>query len=270
MIRIGTIWDRTTETLAARGSVLVGIAGLLLLGPGIVQAAADAAASDGALGRSVAGLIGLAAAVLTLWGSLALTAAASDRATSQRDAIMASSVRLGVAVGLLAIAVLVAIVAFLPGVLLLVSAGFDMARAQAGLKQVNVDVARAGWAMLYFLLIGIVALWISARLVPLFAIIVNERRGVGAYSRSFALTRGSTLRLIGVLLLYAIVLLVVLMAATSIVGLAVRLVLGGEARVAITFATAVVSAIVTAGFAILQNVFSARFYLAAREARDAA
>lgn len=270
MIRIGTIWDRTTEMLAARGGIFVGIAGLLLLGPGIVQAAADAAASDGALGRAAAGIIGIIAAVLTLWGSLALTAAASGSATHQRDAIVSSSSRLGVAVGLLVIAVLVAILAFLPGVLLLLSAGFDMARAQAGLRQTDIDFVRAGWAMLYFVVVAIVALWISARLVPLFAIIMNERRGIGAYARSIALTRGSTLRLVGVLLLYAIVMLVVLMAATSIVGLAVRLVLGADAQVAITFATAVVSAIVTAGFAILQNVFSAQFYLAAREARDAA
>ena len=125
-----------------------------------------------------------------------------------------------------------------------------------------------GLSMLYFLVLCVACVWLGAKLVPLLGVVVNERRGLGALRRSFALTRGSTLKLIGVLILYSIVLLVVLLAATSIVGLAVRLFVGADGAAWVAFAIAAVTAIITAIFSIIQAVFSGQFYLAAREARD--
>ena len=163
-----------------------------------------------------------------------------------------------------------AFIATLPGVFLLVFSGFDVERARAGLSQDNLDVAMFGLAMLYFLALCVACVWLGAKLVPLLGVVVNERRGLGALRRSFALTRGSTLKLIGVLILYSIVLLVVLLAATSIVGLVVRLLVGADGAAWVAFAIAAVTAIITAIFSIIQAVFSGQFYLAAREARDPA
>ncbi|MGJ3627198.1 hypothetical protein AB5I41_10140 [Sphingomonas sp. MMS24-JH45] len=101
--------------------------------------------------------------------------------------------------------------------------------------------------------------------MPLFGVVVNERRGLGALGRSFALTRGAALRLIGVLILYGIVLVVVMSAATMVVGVVARLLLGADAAATVAFIVAIVSALVTALGSVVQSVFYAQYYVAARD-----
>ncbi len=112
-----------------------------------------------------------------------------------------------------------------------------------------------------------VALWLTARLVPLFPVIVNERLGVAALRRAFALSRGTAGRMIGVIILFGIVLLVVVMAVTLVVGSIAALLLGREAEGAIAFVVALASGAVTAAATVVQTVFYARFYAAALAAR---
>ena len=269
MIRIGTIWDRTTEVIGGRLDILAAIATLLLFGPNVVQAVLVALAGPSGALATVAALLGLVVLVLTIWGTLALTAVASDPAVDRARGIAIGRDRLGAGLAVLLVVVVVTIVASLPGVILLVASGFDMERARQGLDQTDMDFSRAGMAILWFFLLTLVGLWFSARMVPLFAVVVNERRGLGAFARAFALTRGSTIRLIGVMILYAIVILVVLAATTTVFGLIFRLILGPESPGGVRLVTSIVSAVVTAAFAILQNAFSAQFYLAARD-RDGA
>ena len=38
MIRIGTVWERTTEVIAGRAALLAWLAGLFLFAPGVLQA----------------------------------------------------------------------------------------------------------------------------------------------------------------------------------------------------------------------------------------
>lgn len=268
MISIGTIWERTTDVLAGRAGILATIAFALLFLPGVIQPAL-AAGFGTAAGPSLLGsLLTIVVSVLTVWGTLSLTAVASDPGVTRDRALSIGAARLGSAFGVLLIVVVVAIVAAIPGILLLASANFDWARAQQGLDQSQFDVAKAGWALLYFLGYLLFWLWVSARLVPLLAIVVNERLGLGAIRRTFALTRGSTLKLIGVFLLYAIVLFVSVLAASSIFGLILRLILGSEAQATVTFLTGIPVAAVTALFSVVQSVFSAQFYLAARDRHD--
>lgn len=266
MPRISTIWDRTTEVLAGRAGILTTIAALLLFAPAVAQAVL--AATTGAE-SIVVSLWNIVALVLTIWASLSLTAVASDPAVTREGALATGLARLGAGLGILVIAMVIALLALVPGVLLLVAGGLKF------LPTGKIDPASAAGTaalvgMLYFFVLSLVALWVSARLVPLFAIVVNERRGLGAFRRSFELTRGSTLKLIGVMILYAIVLFVVFAAATTVVGLILRLVLGTEAAAAISIGVAVVAGVVTAGAAVVQNVFSAQFYVATAAERDMA
>ena len=164
--------------------------------------------------------------------------------------------------------VLILFVAALPGILLLVSAGFDVERARAGLEQTAVNGSRVAAGALYFVILTVFLLWAGARLLPLMPVIVNERRGLGAIARSFALTRGSTLKLVWVILLYAIVVLVAMVAVGSVFGLIARLVLGEDQAPAVAFVAAAASGVLTTGFTVLQMVFEAQFYLAARARLD--
>jgi hypothetical protein len=266
MPRISTIWDRTTEVLAGRAGILSVIAALLLFAPAVARAVLAAAVGEESIFVSLWNLIAL---VLTIWASLSLTAVASDPAVTREGALATGVARLGPGLGVLAVAIVVAIIAFVPGIVLLVLGGLKF------LPNGKIDPASAtGGAaligMLYFFVMSLVALWVSARLVPLFAIVVNERCGLGAFRRSFELTRGSTLKLIGVMILYAIVLFVVFAAATSVVGLILRLALGSEAVATVSIGVAVIAGIITAGAAVVQNVFSAQFYVATAGERETA
>jgi hypothetical protein len=266
MPRISNIWDRTTEVIAGRAGILAAIAGLLLFAPAIAQAVLAAALGPQSV---VVSLWSLVALVLTIWASLALTAVASDPAVTRERALTIGISRLGAGFGVLIAAIGIGIVALLPGGMLLAYGGVKFLPT-GGINPASITGGVALVGMLYFFVLSLVALWVSARLLPLFAVVVNERRGLGAFRRSFELTRGSTLKLIGVMILYAIVLFVVFAAATSVVGLILRLALGSEAALAVSIGVAIVAGIITAGAGVLQNVFSAQFYVATAGERETA
>lgn len=270
MVRIGTVWDRTMEVISGRFAILAGIALLLLFAPPVLQAAVDAFGGKSGTMRLTGGVIGILVGLAAIAGTLALTAVATDPAVDQRQALAIGGRRLGPAVAIVLVVTLLLFLLAIPGGALMYASGFDIARARAGLDQTGLDAGTLGAALLYFVILFVFLLWLAARLVPLMAVIVNERRGLGAIGRSLALTRGATLKLIGVLILYGIVAGVALLAATAIVGLVVRLIVGGGQPGVVALAVAIASAAVTTGFSVLQSVFSGQYYVAAREMRDAA
>jgi hypothetical protein len=270
MVRIGTVWDLTVDVLQGRAGILAGLAALYLFVPDMVSRALTAFGGTGA-GMALLGLVVVAAVVLLLvMGILALTAVASDPAVGRAAAVRIALARLPAALGVVLTMVGVALVAFVPLALLLWRAGVAVDRVSGRMDMTNADGGSMGIALLLSLVLLVVGLWLSARLVPLLAVVVNERRGVGAFRRSFALTRGAGGRLMGVILLYAVVLLVVMAAVTSVTGIVARLLLGGEADGAVTFVTGSASAIVTAAATVLQAVFYTQFYVAAHAAEGAA
>lgn len=269
-VRIGTVWDRTVDVLQGRAGMLAALAFGFMIAPTLIGNALTAFAPAGTAVQALAGLVNIAASLLLLAGLLAVTAVASDPAVDRRAAAAAGFRRLGPALGVLVVVILAAALVILPIAWLAVSSGATY-NAVSG----KVDVSRAsgsGVALAGFLSIAaaIAGLWVSAKLVPLFGVVVNERRGMGALARSFALTRGATLRLIGVLILYFIVLAVVMRAATSVVGVVARLLLGAEAGATVAFIVAIVSALLTALGSVVQSVFYAQFYVAARDAEGVA
>jgi hypothetical protein len=262
MVKIGTVWDRTTEVIGGRGGMLAGIALAGIFVPSLVQAAFR----DFAL--PAAGFVGLLATIVMLWAQLAVVAASSDPGTTRGDAQRIATARLLPGLGVVVVLVIVMAVVAAPGVALLWASGYDFAAAQAGRAQGAISLDKIAGAGAYFLVFGVFMLWAGARLALLYPVIVNERLGLGAVARSFRLTHGLTWKIIGVLILYAIVFLVALMAATSITGLVFRLILGGGHIPLVTFIAGVAGAAVTTIFAVLQAVFTAQLYLAARAARD--
>ncbi|WP_184503806.1 hypothetical protein [Sphingomonas endophytica] len=264
MVRIGDVWDRTVDVLRGRTAILIGIALLTLVLPGIVA---------GALGTVVplqdpfivaVPLVRLAMLVLLVLGVLAMTAVASDPAVDRAQGLRIAAQRLLAALGVLIALVLAALALFIPAGVLFRLSGATL----SGEGTLDMSHAASGYAAgagLLVLLAALLGLWLSARIVPLFGIVVNERRGFGALRRSLALTKGSTLKLIGVLILYFILTTVAMLAATMVSGVVARLALGGDATAGVAFVVAVVRTLISAGATTVQSVFYARFYVAAIE-----
>lgn len=269
MVRIGTVWDRTTDVLAGRGGMLAGLAALFLFLPDVARGALLSFGGTGEAAALARIPLSLALLVLLVMGILALTAVASDPAVTQRDAVDVSVRRLGPAIGVVLVMVVVAMLALIPVGALIAVAGVavDPVTGDADVSRANTGML--GAAGLLLLVLAILGLWVSARLVPLMAVVVNERRGLGAFGRSFALTRGAGLRLVGVLLLYAVVLLVVIAALGSVIGVFAALLLGPEQKATVDFVASVASALVTAAATVVQTVFYTQFYVAARAAEGA-
>lgn len=270
MISMGQVWDRTTAVIAGRLGILTTIALLLLVLPPVVQVVIDLLTGGQAGLKWVGGVVSIAVVVAATIATLAITAVATDPSVDRRAALIAGVARIGPMIGILVIVGIVALLAMLPGAALIAAAGYDMQRAALGLSQDNLNPGMFALSLGYFLLLGIAALWLGARLVPLMAVVVNERRGLGAIKRSFDLSKGSALKLIGVLILYSILFGVVMLASGAVVGLVVRLIVGADGVAAVSIAVALVSAVVTAAFSVVQAVFSGQFYLAARAVRDPA
>ena len=268
MIRMGTVWDQTVEVLQGRSRILAGIALPFFFLPSVANGAVSAwsgGAGGGGAG-AIGAVVGLAVFALTLFGMLAITAIASDPAADARAARGIAGARMGKAiVVLLVVGVVGAVVALIVGGLFY-AAGV---RVDAS-GEPDMSAVTPGWAgvlTIVTLALLVAALWLTARLAALFPVVVNEARGVAAFGRSFALTRGSAGRLIGVLILFMIVVAVALGAASGVTAVVARLILGGDAQAGVAFVASIAGAVVSSIAAVVQTVFYARFYALALAAK---
>jgi hypothetical protein len=260
--RMGDVWDSTVQAVGGRLPMILPVAALTLFAPSVVQAAVQAYAPPGVAPRPAVLLVSLALLVITLWGGLAITAMLSSPATTRGSAMGQASARLPVALGLTVVALLALVVAVLPIGFAIGSSGIDMAALQAGnpaaMEAITPGIRR--FTALYGIALVLVMIWLGARLLPLNAVIANERRGLGSFARAFSLTRGLTWRLLGVTILFVIVLLVATSAAQLVTGIVFRLVLGADSIATATFLAGAAAAVVSTGFTILAYGFVARLW----------
>lgn len=263
MIRIGTVWDRTVEVLQGRGGILATIALLTLFLPAVASGAFRSF-TDPRSAAMMAGVpIGIVLLLLLVFGLLAITAVASDPAVDRQAAFRIAGRRLLPAIGVLFVVGLIIGLFAVPAAIAFAVSGATMNTAGA----VNFEQAAVGRVLVFAILLllsGLFALWIIAKLVPLLAVIIGEGMALRAIRRSFHLTRGATMKLIGFLILYLIVAGVLSIAATLVTGTVARIALGSEANGAVAFLVAVANAAVTAVTTVVQTVFYAQYYVAAR------
>jgi hypothetical protein len=262
MVRMSAVWDSTVAVFSGRGGVIVRVALLTLFLPSVIRAAATLGTGPGA--KLLDGVLGLVAFVVSLFGTLAITALASDPATGERRAYAMARDTLPGAIGTVVLLGIAATLLLLPGIVLLVGSGFDLRAAQLDLPQATLRPGMLLGSAVYVLVLSAVLLWAFARVAPLYAVLVNERCGVRAIARAFAMTRGLALRIVGVLILFAIVVTVAWLASTWVAGTVFRLVLGDRPPL-VGFATALVTGAVTTVLGVIQPVFTARLYAAIRE-----
>lgn len=271
MIKMGTIWDRTTEFLRDHLAALMPIVLLSIFASSSVSNALQPLSvnATGATGPIVT-LVILVCALASVWGQIAVTAFAIDPAAGASTAMARATRRfLAVILVLLVFVIALALLAAPIGVMLALG-GFDFQGAAAGV-QPTLAPAYAGMVALYALALLPVFLFLIARLALLMPVLTNEPGWFGAFGRSFALTRGLTWKLIGVIILYLIVSVVVTLAVQAVFGSILYLLQGDNAG-AISIAsvlTAIVLSAVSTAFTLLSTVFIAKLYVAVTGRQEA-
>lgn len=268
-VRIGSVWDSTQQVLAGRTSMLVPFAAIGFVLPAMLQVLLVPQTSMAKMSASASAtgvLVGLIAIVLGIWAQLAIMALATHPATTSAEASRAGVRRLLPLLGVaFAMGLIIALVVFVPLVVLGLS-GFDFTRAVAAQgNPALMPPLPSGAALfigLYALTLVVLGFWLMARLMLTYAVVLNERRGLGAIRRSIALTRGMTWRLIGITILFSIVFFVAAAAVQGVAGLIFRLILGADRITWVLALTGLVGSIVTAGFMTMAYVFIARLYVA--------
>jgi hypothetical protein len=263
MVKMSTVWDRTAEFLSDNIGTILPIALLAFFVPASIEGNFQAAMRDAGLSLIVAlRLVQLAFAVLSVWGSLTLVAMALDLADGSTAGIVARNRLLpALAVSITLAAAALVLVLPIPGIL--AATGYDLMGIARG-DDVSLSGAAATMIAAYGLVLMAFFLWIGARLIVTTPVIVREKRMFGALRQSWKLTRGSTLRIIGVMLLFALVAWVSMLAANLVFGSVFALVTGGGAD-GVTLAgvlTSIAVAAVQTGFTVLVPAFTAKLYLA--------
>lgn len=275
-VSVSAVWDRATEFLGDNIAPVIAIALPFIYLPQLVQNSLQPIASD-PTSSGIVIFVSFVAILVGIWGQLQVMALALDPGRPAGDARAVASVgllRVIVVSILLSIATLML---FVPIFGALWGAGIDfeaVARASASGTAPPPPpgmTASIGWFLvLYATAMALFLIWAGVRLFVVNTVILAEGKMLEAIARSFQITRGHTLALIGLMLLYGIVSFVAVLAAQTVFGSIFGLVLGGEGRITIaTVMTAAVSAMVATAFALLLASFAVHFYLAVR-ARDVA
>lgn len=263
MVKMGNVWDRTSEVLSGRAGMLAAIAVPALLVPTIVRDGFVGYATPGTpVFALIGGLLSIIVLVIMLWGELAIIAASTLPTTGRAEAQALANRRLLPLIGVSLVMVLIAGVLLTPAFIALAGSGFDWQRAAAGIAQTSVNARRLAFAGLYLLVFAIIALFVGARLVVVNAVVLNESLGLGAIRRSWVLTRGHTWRIVGVLLLFVIVVSIAVLAAGSVSGLVFRLILGADAVAMVSLLAGIVGSAVSTIFTVIALVFIAQLYVA--------
>lgn len=273
MVRMSDVWDRASQVIAGRLGILASIAFLFLWLPGVVRTAAQLAvgsagtvATAGIGGVAVA-LLGLVLAAVGAIGHLALVAVASDPAVTRGDALRIALARFWPYVGVMLIVVIVAALLVAPVFGVLAAAYPGVAAMRAGTPP-PLSSGTGLFVALYSLAAVAVLIWAEARVLSaLVPVVVNERLGVGSFARAFALTRGLGWRIVGVMLLFAVVTIVGLLALRSVVGVVIGLSIGTDHAGLATLVGAAVLAVVGCVISVVVSAFTAQLYLAARAQR---
>jgi hypothetical protein len=272
MVEMGAVWDRAVEFLSDHVGVVTPIAILAILVPTSISGSLEPLQITG--GESVRiglGVLALGFAVLQVWGQLAITALAIDPVIGPR-ANQVATARLLPAIGIFLLLFVAVLVIAAPVAVMLAAAGVDLTSLSPGQRNpIDIPPSVGIGVLVYGLVMAIVLLFFAVRLVPLTPVIVAEQRGLGAIPRAFALSRGIALKLFGVLILYAIVATVAILAVRTVFGSVLGLLGGNDCNVSVaTVVTAIAVAAVSTALTVLATAFVAKLYVAIMRGREAA
>ena len=269
MVSMGTVWDRATEFLSDNLSAIFPLALFAIFVPVSISQSLRPLVEAGGVAGIGFQLVSIGLSVVSLWGQVAIMALAIDVVGGRACATATANRRLLPVIGISLILVVGVLILMLPFGIALAVSGYDFQAAMTGGKA-EFPPGVSTFLGFYSLFFVAVLIWLGARLLLITPTIIKERRGIGAIGRSFKLTRAVQWKIIGVLILYVIIWFVSFLAAKFVFGAIFRLIAGGDGPVTIgsVLASIVVSVVLTA-FAVLAAAFTAKLYLAVRDAREA-
>lgn len=271
MISMGTVWDRTAEFLSDNLGTILPIAIAAIFVPAAINGSLAELRQTAAPGFAAGlGLASLLLAIVSFWGQLAITALALDSSLG-RGAASAATRRLPVGLLVMIVLLLAALLLAIPAGVILAANGVDFSAVTPDAMP-EVPPAAVLWVFLYFLVLLPVMLWLAARLAVVLPALVGERLALGAIPRSWRLTRGAALKIVGVLILYAVVATVASLAATTAFGAIITLIAGrgADGLSLATVLTGIVGGAVSTAFTVLGTAFAAKLFLGLRAAKEAA
>jgi len=270
MVSMGTVWDRATEFLSDNLSAIFPIAFLAIYLPGVLSSSLQPLAAQPGATAIVVQLLSLVLALVTAWGQLAVTALALDPAGGRGLAASLASRRFLPLLGLGIILFVGVALLLVPVPLMLALSGFDFQAAMNGGDATSFPPGMGAAILLYMLLLSLAGIWVGARLILLNPVVLKETGGIAALRRSFKLTRPVVWRILGVILLYAVVFGVSVLAAKLVFGSIFGLIASGSGLVTVgTVMSAALTGIVVTAFSLLASAFTGKLYLAVRDAREA-
>lgn len=263
MVKMGTVWDRAAEFLTDNLPAILPIALFAFFVPLSIMGSLGPVLNAQTEGLALA-LWGIVFALTALvnWGSLTLISMAMER--EEEPGKIAAQRLIAAILVWLAIGALLVVLA-LPVVLTVTSGVRDGAT-------LSIPAVVAWPLMIYVLCAIIAAVWLLARLILVYPVIVAERAWFGAIWRSWVLTRGFGLRIVGVMILYFLVSTVGMLATQTVFGSIFTLIAGPGGGLSLSSVlTSVMIAVVGTGFSVIVPVFTAKLYLALNAAgRDRA
>lgn len=273
MIRMSSVWDRATEFVGDNLRPILPFALVVMVAAAVQDIANQQLLTAAPLARlGGSGVLLIVSLVATVM-RLAILALAIDDRRSPGEAFALVAGRLLAVLGLFALIGIVLTLAVLPVAAMLIAGGVTIQQlAQFDAQTIAQTMAAfpPGLALAivgYALALGVAACWLGARLALLMPVVLAERQSVGAFARSFALTSGYALRILGVLILIGIVGFVGGLAAKTVFGSVLALALGRDGPLGVaSILTALIVAAVMALVAVIGEAFTGKLYLAARAA----
>jgi hypothetical protein len=272
MVNMGNVWDRTTEFLSDNLGAILPLALITIFVPQSISGAIRQAGA--AVNPALAQGIALALLLPIIWGQLTITALALQPEAGRGAARSVATRRFGQAVlaGLIAFCVIVLL--FLPIVFVLAASGVDLAALAGKTPAAAPDMApgTGAFIILYFLAWMVFAIFASIRFTTLLLpVVVAEGGVVRALRRSFAVSNGIAWKLLGVAILFVVVVIVAWLAVTSVFGTLFRFLDPDAGPFSVgSIVVAVLGALVTTMYYVLQSAFMAKVYRSATAAREAA
>jgi hypothetical protein len=271
MVQMSTVWDRTTAFASAAIASIMPIALVLLFVPVSIQLAVAPLLLKQTLAVRLVVMILFWA--VELLGTLSVMVLALGATLHPGEAVRAALARLGPAFAIFILFFVGIIILCIPFGVVVAASGMDIAQLQAGnpVGAGSLSTGGAWFLALYLLALLVFGFWITARLLVVEPVILAERRGLGAISRAFAMTRGLALRLVGVLILYAIVATIAVLAAKMVFGSIFALIAPNDGDIGLaTVLTSIVVAAVSTAFKVVAAIFVAKLYQAIGEAHERA
>ena len=269
MVSMGTVWDRATEFLSDNLSAIFPLALFAIFMPLAISQSVLPLTVSGGSTALIVDILWLGLSITWKWGSVAIMALALDAVGGRGAAIATANRRFLPIVGISLILLLGTLAVALPLAIALGLSGFDVQAAIRGGKA-ELTGGLEWFIILYLAFLLGAFIWLFARLLLLTPTVIVERRGVGAIARSFKLTKSVQWKIIGVAILYVIVFAVCYLAAKFVFGSIFAMFAGGDGPVTIgSVLTSILVSVVTTAFTVLAAAFTAKLYLAVRDAREA-